>query len=128
MYSCGGYLTCAGYPGSFGYEWIDARTFAEWEVDFLKYDYCFHPASTEGHTIYKRMGLALANCGRDILFSACSWGADYTRQWIRETGPSLGDWGPHLALHRGYQRILGPHQAAVPVPNCGPRVQRPRLL
>ena len=86
MYSCGGYLTCGGYPGSFGYEWIDAKTFAEWEVDFLKYDYCFHPASMEGHSTYKRMGLALANCGRDILFSACSWGAEYTRQWIRETG------------------------------------------
>lgn len=86
MYSCGGYLTCGGYPGSFGYEWIDAKTFSEWGVDFLKYDYCFHPASIEGHSTYKRMGLALANCGRDILFSACSWGAEYTRQWIRETG------------------------------------------
>lgn len=86
IYSCGGYLTCGGYPGSYGHEWLDAQTFAEWGVDFLKYDYCFHPASVDGATIYRRMGIALANCGRDILFSACSWGSDNTRQWIRETG------------------------------------------
>ena len=42
MYSCAGNLTCAGYPGSFEHEFIDAATFAEWGVDFLKYDYCYH--------------------------------------------------------------------------------------
>jgi alpha-galactosidase len=86
MYSCAGYLTCAGYPASYDYEWLDAQTFAEWGVDYLKYDYCFHPASVDAASVYRRMGLALANCGRDILFSACSWGVDHTRQWIRETG------------------------------------------
>ena len=86
MYSCGGYLTCGGYPGSYGHEWTDAQSFAEWGVDYLKYDYCFHPASGDAASVYRRMGLALANCGRDILFSACSWGVDHTRQWIRETG------------------------------------------
>ena len=45
MYSCVGPLTCGGYPGSSGHEWIDARTFAEWGVDFLKYDFCYHTAS-----------------------------------------------------------------------------------
>ncbi len=86
MYSCGGYLTCGGYPGSYGHEWEDAQTFAEWGVDLLKYDYCFHPASVDGAEIYRRMGCALENCGRDILFMACSWGVDDTRQWIRQTG------------------------------------------
>ncbi len=86
MYSCGGYLTCGGYPGSYGHEWTDAATFAQWGVDLLKYDYCFHPASVAGAAIYSRMGTALANCGRDILFMACSWGVDDTRQWIRQTG------------------------------------------
>lgn len=89
MYSCAGYLTCAGYPGSYGYEWIDAQTFAEWEIDFLKYDYCFHPISVRPDIMYKRMSLALANCGRDILFSACSWGSAHTRQWIKETGAHM---------------------------------------
>lgn len=89
MYSCGGFMTCAGYPASYEYEWVDAATFAEWEIDFLKYDFCFHPQSVEPDVIYKRMGLALANCGRDILFSACSWGSENTKQWIKETGADM---------------------------------------
>ena len=36
MYSCAGVMTCAGYPSSYGYEYIDAKTFAEWEIDYLK--------------------------------------------------------------------------------------------
>ncbi len=86
MYSCAGTVTCAGYPASYEHEFTDAATFAEWGVDYLKYDYCFHSIATPGHILYKRMGIALANCGRDILFSACSWGADDTRVWIKETG------------------------------------------
>lgn len=89
MYSCAGYLTCAGYPASYDYEWLDAQTFAEWGVDFLKYDFCFHPATVRPDTLYKRMALALANCGRDILFSACSWGSENTKQWIKETGAGM---------------------------------------
>ena len=89
MYSCAGNLTCAGYPGSFEHEFIDARTFAEWGVDFLKYDYCYHSPIIHGKYLYRRMGLALENCGRDILFSACSWGADETHEWIKSTGASM---------------------------------------
>lgn len=89
IYSCAGSHTCAGYPGSFEYEFIDAQTFAEWGVDFLKYDYCFRPTNATGHTLYKRMGTALANCGRDILFSACSWGVDDTKEWIKTTGAHI---------------------------------------
>ena len=74
MYSCAGNLTCAGYPGSFEHEFIDADTFASWGVDFLKYDYCYHSNIIPGKYLYRRMGIALENCGRDILFSACSWG------------------------------------------------------
>ena len=89
IYSCVGFQTCGGYPGSYDHEWIDARTFAEWEVDFLKYDYCFRATSVDPDTLYKRMGLALANCGRDIVFSACSWGSDNTKVWIKETGAHM---------------------------------------
>lgn len=89
MYSCSGNLTCAGYPSSFDYEFVDAATFAEWGVDYLKYDYCFKPMNQQGHLLYKKMGLALANCGRDICFSACSWGVDQTNEWIKETGAHL---------------------------------------
>ena len=89
MYSCAGNLTCAGYPGSYEHEFIDAQTFASWGVDYLKYDYCFHSPLIHGKYLYRRMGLALENCGRDILFSACSWGADETQEWIKTTGASM---------------------------------------
>lgn len=89
MYSCAGNLTCAGYPGSFEHEFIDAETFAGWGVDYLKYDYCYHSPIIHGKYLYRRMGIALENCGRDILFSACSWGADETHEWIKETASTV---------------------------------------
>lgn len=89
MYSCAGTRTCADYPGSFDHEYVDAETFAEWGVDFLKYDFCFRPLYVPGHLLYKKMGLALANSGRDILFSACSWGHSETHKWIKNTGAHM---------------------------------------
>ena len=86
MYSCAGTMTCARYPGSAGYEFIDAACFARWEIDYLKYDFCYHPETEEGHVLYKRMALALKNSGRDIALAACSWGSENTRTWIKETG------------------------------------------
>ncbi len=89
MYSCNGTLTCAGYPSSFDHEFVDAKTFADWGVDFLKYDNCNRPLNYSGRLLYKRMGLALANCGRDILFSACNWGSEESQNWIKETGAHM---------------------------------------
>lgn len=89
IYSCVGTHTCAGHPGSFEHEFQDAALFAEWGVDFLKYDYCFKPRTISGELLYKRMSLALKNCGRDILFSACNWGADNVYDWIRESGAHM---------------------------------------
>ncbi|WP_301625029.1 glycoside hydrolase family 27 protein [Paenibacillus apis] len=89
MYSCVGTHTCAGYPGSFEHEFQDAEQLAEWGVDFLKYDYCFKPRHISGELLYKRMSLALKNCGRNILFSACNWGEDGVYQWIRESGAHM---------------------------------------
>ncbi|MBR6427202.1 MAG: glycoside hydrolase family 27 protein [Clostridia bacterium] len=89
MYSCDGVRTCADYPGSFGHEFLDARTFAEFGVDFLKYDNCYKPESVPGYMLYRKMGIALENCGREILFSACNWGCDDVHRWIRSTGASM---------------------------------------
>lgn len=89
MYSCCGAVTCAGYPSSYEHEFTDAASFAEWGVDFLKYDYCFRDTNVPGEILYRRMGLALANCGRDILFSACNWGYDGSPEWIKTTGAHM---------------------------------------
>jgi len=89
IYSCAGTHTCAGHPGSFEHEFADAAQFAEWGVDYLKYDYCFKPRNMSGELLYKRMSLALKNCGRDILFSACNWGEDGVYDWIRGSGAHM---------------------------------------
>ena len=89
MYSCAGVRTCTDYPGSFGHEFLDARTFASFGVDFLKYDYCNVPVSGQAPLLYRRMGQALRACGRDILFSACNWGTEEVGSWIRSTGAHM---------------------------------------
>lgn len=89
MYSCCGTKTCAGYPGSLEHEFSDARQFAEWGVDYLKYDNCYKPNKLTDDILYRRMGMALANCGRDIVFSACQWGTENVHEWIRSTGAHL---------------------------------------
>ncbi|MGN1422531.1 MAG: glycoside hydrolase family 27 protein, partial [Oscillospiraceae bacterium] len=53
MYSCAGTHTCGGHPGSFEHEFVDAATFAEWGVDYLKYDYCYKPDHIPGEVLYK---------------------------------------------------------------------------
>ena len=57
MYSCAGNMTCAGYPGSYEHEFVDAETFASWDVDFLKYDYCYHSPILHGKYLYRRTDL-----------------------------------------------------------------------
>ncbi len=89
IYSCAGVRTCADYPGSLDHEFLDAKTFAEWGVDFLKYDFCFKPPHEYGPLLYRRMGNALRASGREILFSACNWGKDNVWSWIRSAGAHM---------------------------------------
>lgn len=89
IYSCAGVATCANYPGSYGHEYEDAETFAEWGVDLLKYDYCYFPESADGRNSYLTMSMALRACGREILFSACNWGYDSPEVWMRGIGAHM---------------------------------------
>ncbi len=89
MYSCAGTRTCADFPGSFDHEFLDAKTFAEYGADFLKYDFCYKPKAAYGPELYRRMAMALRSCGREILFSACNWGCDNVETWIRSTGAHM---------------------------------------
>ena len=86
IYSCCGVHTCAKHPGSFEHEFSDAKQFAEWGVDYLKYDNCFRPSTVPGEILYRRISMALHSSGRDILFAACQWGRDEVHRWIRSTG------------------------------------------
>jgi alpha-galactosidase len=79
IYSCAGRLTCQKRPGGAGYEAKDAQRYAEWGVDYLKYDWC----NSEGMTSqvqYSAMRDALHHAGRPIVFSLCEWGA--TKPWL----------------------------------------------
>ena len=89
MYSCAGVRTCANYPGSYDHEFLDAKTFAEYGADFLKYDYCYKPDYADGSLLYRRISMALQSSGRDILLSACNWGCDDVYDWIRSTGAGM---------------------------------------
>ncbi len=89
MYSCAGVRTCAGYPGSYDHEFVDAKTFADWGVDFLKYDYCNFPSSGNCKARYLTMAMALRSTGRDILFSACNWGQQEPWRWMGAIGAHM---------------------------------------
>ncbi|MDW7981088.1 MAG: glycoside hydrolase family 27 protein [Verrucomicrobiales bacterium] len=85
IYSCAGYKTCAGRPGSRGHEYQDALKYAEWGVDYLKYDWC----NTEGlnaEGAYMTMRDALYAAGRPVVFSICEWGQNKPWFW----GPKIG--------------------------------------
>lgn len=89
IYGCCGPKTCAGYPGSLDHEYQDALFFARNEIDYLKYDWCSHPRTLEGWTLYNRMRMALNATGRDILFSICNWGEEDTLSWARSVGADM---------------------------------------
>ena len=85
IYSCAGTLTCAGRPGSRGYQFQDARTYAEWGVDYLKYDWCFDEGQNP-QAAYKTMSDALTASGRPIVFSICEWGNSQPWTWAKGIG------------------------------------------
>jgi alpha-galactosidase len=102
IYSSPGAKTCGGYEGSLGHETQDAQMYAAWGVDFLKYDLCslqedmrklkeqYPKDPTAGYRLmiaaYRKMGNALKNTGRPILYSLCQYGLDQPWEW----GPSVG--------------------------------------
>ncbi|CAI5950180.1 unnamed protein product [Closterium sp. NIES-65] len=80
IYSDAGIRTCALKPGSLWHEAVDAATFAEWGVDYLKYDNCSNDGSPSKKR-YTTMRNALEATGRDIFFSMCEWGQDLPALW-----------------------------------------------
>jgi alpha-galactosidase len=89
IYEDAGTATCAGYPGSLGHEQVDAQTFAEWGVDYLKYDNCNNAGSTTKEQYiqrYSAMRDALAATGRPIVYSICEWGVNDPWTWAGDVG------------------------------------------
>lgn len=85
IYSCAGSYTCQGRPGSRGYQFQDARQYAVWGIDYLKYDWC----SNEGQNAqaaYQTMSDAIKQSGRPIVFSICEWGENQPWKWGKGIG------------------------------------------
>jgi alpha-galactosidase len=85
LYSDAGTLTCQKRPGSRGYEFQDARQYAAWGVDYLKYDWC-STGTQNAPAAYSIMRDALAKAGRPIVFSICEWGTSKPWLWAGSVG------------------------------------------
>lgn len=103
IYSSPGPKTCAGYEGSFGHELQDAKIYASWGIDYLKYDWCSAGQiykDSDMRAVYQKMGDALKASGRPIVFSLCQygredvwkWGADVAGNAWRTTGDIADNW------------------------------------
>jgi alpha-galactosidase len=87
LYTSAGTKTCNahGFPGGLGHETADARQFAAWGVDYLKYDNC-HNRGVAAVKRYTAMRDALAAAGRPIVFSICEWGQSRPWTWAQDVG------------------------------------------
>ena len=85
IYSCAGSKTCAGRPGGRGHEFQDARTYASYGVDYLKYDWC-NTTTQEAKSSYSTMRDGLFAAKRPIVFSLCEWGTAKPWEWAKEVG------------------------------------------
>jgi alpha-galactosidase len=102
IYSGPGPKTCAGYPASYGHEAQDAKSYAGWGIDYLKYDLCSfqaimqkeapnNPQKQDAMMIaaYAKMHRALVATGRPIVFSLCQYGRDHVWTWGASVGGNL---------------------------------------
>lgn len=116
IYSDAAHLTCGNCYGGYGHEEVDARAYAEWGVDLLKYDYCYAPSSrAEAEARYGAMGRALRATGRSIVLSVCEWGFRSPWRWAPKVGgsywrttPDIFDtfsWSPFGVRHIAWRNL-----------------------
>lgn len=95
IYSSPGPLTCGMYTGSYQHEAQDARSYAAWGVDYLKYDWCSYDQISKGESKtelmkpYQIMRDALAGTARDIVYSLCQYGMGDVWEWGDSVGGNL---------------------------------------
>lgn len=113
LYNCAGTKTCAGYPGTRGYEYQDARFYASLDVDYLKFDWCYTD-SLNAQEAYATMSKALRAARRPVVFSLCEWGSHQPWCWAAKDGqlwratgdignyfdsvPATNDWKPQTVV------------------------------
>ncbi|MFE6664523.1 NPCBM/NEW2 domain-containing protein [Streptomyces sp. NPDC057697] len=106
IYTSAGTKTCdsVGLPGALGHEYSDAQQFADWGIDYLKYDNC-NNQGVDARKRYTTMRDALAATGRPIVYSICEWGENKPWEWAgelgnlwRTTGDINDSWGSMLSI------------------------------
>jgi alpha-galactosidase len=122
IYSGPGPRTCAGYPASYGHEEQDAKTWAAWGVDYLKYDWCSARNIYKNDAlqpVYQKMGDALQATGRPIVYSLCEYGWGSVEKW----GPAVGGnlWRTTGDIRDEWSSMIGNVEKQVPTaPYAGP--------
>ena len=101
LYNCAGTKTCAGYPGTRGYEYQDARYYASLKIDYLKFDWC-NTQGINAEEAYGTMSKALKTAGRPIVFSLCEWGTNKPWLWAENIGELWRTTGDISAVFDGY--------------------------
>ncbi len=92
IYTSPGPLTCGGYEAAYKHEEQDARQFAAWGFDFLKYDWCSYEGVAKGHDLselqkpYRQMGDILKRLDRDIVLNLCQYGMGDVWKWGHDVG------------------------------------------
>ena len=102
IYSSPGPKTCAGYEGSYGHEEQDAKQFAIWGFDYLKYDWCSAGniyRAEDMRAVYQKMGDALLKAGRPIVYSLCQYGLSEVWRWGARVGGNLWRTSGDIADH-----------------------------
>ncbi len=110
IYSSPGPKTCAGYTGSYGHELQDARTYAKWGIDYLKYDWCsashvYKPSQMQA--AYTKMSKALKSAGRPIVFSLCQYGEQAVWRWGASVGGNLWRTTDDISDHYDRMSVIG---------------------
>jgi alpha-galactosidase len=127
IYTCAGLQTCAKRPGSRGYEYQDMRTYAAWDVDYVKIDWC-NTDNLDAPSSYKMFSDAIRKAGRPMILSICEWGVTKPWKWAKDIGHSwrtTGDiadnfdhglyaddgkvWGGGVLVTLDMQRTLQPY-------------------
>jgi alpha-galactosidase len=119
LYTSPGPLTCDSYTGSYQHEEIDAKTFAAWGFDFLKYDWCSYgeiapkkPTLAEFRKPYDLMGGILSRQDRDIVLNLCQYGMGDVWSWAPDAGGHSWRTTGDLGAERG-SRLPGFYSIAL---------------
>jgi len=115
LYSSPGETTCGGYAGSYGFEEKDARQWADWDFDYIKYDWCsyykFYDTTKDTSNIaelqkpYRALGDGLKKVNRDIVYSLCQYGMGNVGKWGHMVGGT--SWRISRDVHDTWTSMAG---------------------